>query len=124
MLYSALPAIESYIRAGKLRMVAVSTQRRSAEAPEIPTVAELGVPGYEFAPQIGVLAPAGTPPAVVQKLSASLARASCLFLSVFSNRSTGVRSRLKNAIFNILNNRESSAESAGINAPETSRKLG
>ena len=75
VLYSALPAIESYIKAGKLRMVAVSTLRRSAEAPEIPSVAELGVPGYDFAPQIGVLAPAGTPPAVIQKLSASLARA-------------------------------------------------
>jgi tripartite-type tricarboxylate transporter receptor subunit TctC len=75
VLYSALPAIESYIRAGKLKMVAVSTARRSPEAPEIPTVAELGVPGYDFAPEIGILAPAGTPAAVVQKLAAELGKA-------------------------------------------------
>jgi tripartite-type tricarboxylate transporter receptor subunit TctC len=75
VLYSALPAIESYIRGGKLKMVAVSTLRRSAEAPEIPTVAELGVPGYHFAPEIGILAPAGTPAPIVQKLAAELGRA-------------------------------------------------
>jgi tripartite-type tricarboxylate transporter receptor subunit TctC len=75
VLYSALPAIESYIRAGKLKMVAVSTLRRSAEAPEIPTVAELGVPGYHFAPEIGIVAPAATPAPVVQKLAAELGRA-------------------------------------------------
>ena len=75
VLYSALPAIEGYIRGGKLKMVAVSTLQRSAEAPDIPTVAELGVPGYHFTPEIGVLAPAGTPPAVVQKLATELGRA-------------------------------------------------
>jgi tripartite-type tricarboxylate transporter receptor subunit TctC len=48
---------------------------RSSEAPNVPTVAELGVPGYNFAPEIGVLAPAGTPPAIVQKLSAEFAKA-------------------------------------------------
>jgi len=75
VLYSALPAIEGYIRGGKLKMVAVSTLQRSAEAPDIPTVAELGVPGYHFTPEIGVLAPAGTAPAIVQKLSVELGRA-------------------------------------------------
>jgi len=75
VLYSALPAIEGYIRGGKLRMVAVSTKERSAEAPDVPTVAELGVPGYHFTPEIGLLAPAGTPAAIVQKLAAELGRA-------------------------------------------------
>src|SRR5712671_2689424 len=75
MLYSSLPSIESHLKAGSLKMVAVSTARRSAEAPNVPTVAELGVPGYNFAPEIGVLAPAGTPAAIVQKLSAELAKA-------------------------------------------------
>jgi tripartite-type tricarboxylate transporter receptor subunit TctC len=75
VLYSALPAIEGYIRGGKLKMVAVSTLQRSAEAPDIPTVAELGVPGYHFTPEIGVLAPAGTPGAIVQKLAVELGRA-------------------------------------------------
>jgi tripartite-type tricarboxylate transporter receptor subunit TctC len=75
MLYSSLPSIESHLKAGKLKMVAVSTAKRSPEAPEVPTVAELGVPGYNFAPEIGVLAPAGTPAAIVQKLSTELAKA-------------------------------------------------
>lgn len=76
LLYSALPSIESHVKAGRVRLLAVSTARRSPEAPEVPTVAEMGVPGYDFAPEIGVLAPAGTPAAVVQRLSAEIARAS------------------------------------------------
>ncbi len=72
MLYSSLPSIESHLKAGKLKMVAVSTPKRSPESPDVPTVAELGVPGYNFAPEIGVLAPAGTPPAIIQKLSKEL----------------------------------------------------
>jgi len=75
MLYSSLPSLEAQIKAGKVKMVAISTLRRSPQAPDVPTVAEMGVPGYDFAPQIGVLAPAGTPPAVVQKLSTELAKA-------------------------------------------------
>jgi tripartite-type tricarboxylate transporter receptor subunit TctC len=75
MLYSSLPSIESHLKAGTLKMVAVSTAKRSPQAPEIPTIAELGVPGYNFAPEIGVLAPTGIPPAILQKLSTELARA-------------------------------------------------
>jgi tripartite-type tricarboxylate transporter receptor subunit TctC len=75
MLYSALPAIESYVKSGKLKYVAVSTAKRSPQAPEVPTVAELGVAGYDFSPEIGILAPAGTPAAVVQKLATELAKA-------------------------------------------------
>jgi tripartite-type tricarboxylate transporter receptor subunit TctC len=75
MLYSSLPSIESHVKAGTIRMVAMSTPKRSPQAPGVPTVAELGVPGYDFGPEIGVLAPAGTPPAVIQKLATELARA-------------------------------------------------
>jgi len=75
MLFSALPAIESHVKAGKLRIVAVSTAKRSPQAPDVPTVAELGVPGYDFAPEIGVLAPAGTPAPIVRKLAAELGKA-------------------------------------------------
>ena len=74
-LYSALPAIEAHVKAGKVKLLAISTPNRSPQAPEVPTVAELGLPGYDFAPAIGVLAPAGTPPAVLQKLSAEIAKA-------------------------------------------------
>ena len=75
MLYSALPSIEAQAKSGKVKIVAQSTPKRSAQAPDVPTVAELGAPGYNFAPEIGVLAPAGTPAAIVQKLSTELARA-------------------------------------------------
>ena len=92
VLYSALPAIEGYIRGGKLKMVAVSTKERSAEAPDVPTVAELGVPGYHFTPEIGLLAPAGTPRAVREKISRELARQLAL---------PEVRERLQNMGFNV-----------------------
>jgi tripartite-type tricarboxylate transporter receptor subunit TctC len=75
LLYSAMPSIESHIKAGKVKLLVTSTLKRSAEAPNLPTVAESGVPGYDFAPEIGMLAPAGTPPAVLQKISAEVAKA-------------------------------------------------
>jgi tripartite-type tricarboxylate transporter receptor subunit TctC len=75
LLFSALPAIEPHMKAGKVKMLAISSAKRSPEAPDIPTVAELGVAGYDFAPEIGVLAPGGTPAAVVQKLASEFARA-------------------------------------------------
>ena len=64
-----------HIAAGKLRALAIASRARSALAPELPTVAELGVPGYEGILWIGVMAPAGTPAAVVEKLAAACDRA-------------------------------------------------
>jgi len=67
---TALP----YIRGGKLRALAVTTPRRSAAAPNYPTLAEAGLPGYQHASWVGILAPAGTPPAIVDKLNAEIAK--------------------------------------------------
>jgi tripartite-type tricarboxylate transporter receptor subunit TctC len=75
MLYSALPAIEGYVKSGRLRIVAASTATRAPQLAEVPTVAESGVPGYQFAPEIGILAPTGVPAPVLKKLSAEIARA-------------------------------------------------
>jgi tripartite-type tricarboxylate transporter receptor subunit TctC len=75
LLYSALPSIESHVKGGKVKLLAVSSPQRSPQVPEVPTVAELGVPGYDFQPEIGVLAPAGTPPEIVARLSAEIAKA-------------------------------------------------
>lgn len=75
LLYSALPSIESHVKGGKVKLLAVSSPQRSPQLPEVPTVAELGVPGYDFQPEIGVLAPAGTPPEIVARLSAEIAKA-------------------------------------------------
>jgi tripartite-type tricarboxylate transporter receptor subunit TctC len=75
MLFSALPAIEAHVKAGRVKLLAISVPRRSPQAPEVPTIVELGVPGFDFAPAIGLLAPAGTPPAIVSRLAAEVAKA-------------------------------------------------
>jgi tripartite-type tricarboxylate transporter receptor subunit TctC len=63
-----------HVRSGKLRAIAVTSPRRSASAPEIPTFAESGVPGYEHEPWNGLLAPAKTPGAIVAKVNAEVVR--------------------------------------------------
>jgi len=75
MLFSALPAIEGQVKGGKVKLLAISTPKRSPQAPEVPSVAELGVPGFDFAPQIGLLAPAGTPAPIVARLAMEVSRA-------------------------------------------------
>jgi tripartite-type tricarboxylate transporter receptor subunit TctC len=67
---TALP----HVRTGRLRALAVSTAQRSRAAPDIPTAAEAGVKGYEYASWIGLLAPAGTPAGVIERLQAEAAR--------------------------------------------------
>jgi tripartite-type tricarboxylate transporter receptor subunit TctC len=61
-------------RSGKLRALAVTTTARSTAAPEIPTMAEAGVPGYDANAWFGVFAPAGTPPAVIERLNAEIGK--------------------------------------------------
>ncbi len=63
-----------HIREGRLRVLAVSSAQRSSLLPGTPTVAESGIPGFEYTFWNGLWAPAGTPPAVVQKISRDLAR--------------------------------------------------
>ncbi len=64
-----------YAKAGKLRALAVTTAKRSPAVPEVPTVAEAGVPGYESSTWHGWLAPAATPAPIVGKLNAELVKA-------------------------------------------------
>jgi tripartite-type tricarboxylate transporter receptor subunit TctC len=75
ILYAALPSIESHVKAGKVRILAVSTPQRSALTPEVPTVAESGIPGYDFVAEIGFYAPAGTPQEIVSRLAAEVQKA-------------------------------------------------
>ena len=64
--------VASHIASGKLRALAVTSPKRTALMPDVPTVGEAGVPGYEVTVWYGIFAAAGTPPAVVRRLNAEL----------------------------------------------------
>ena len=63
-----------HVKTGRLRAVAVTTAQRTAFAPQLPTIAESGLPGYEISAWQGILAPAGTDPAIVGRLSREIGR--------------------------------------------------
>jgi len=63
------------IRTGRLRALCISTARRSASVPDVPTAAELGFPGFDVATTIGLQAVAGVPPEIVARLQAAFATA-------------------------------------------------
>lgn len=65
---SDVPPVVGLIKDGKLRALAYTDERRSTEFPDVPTVSEAGVPGTEVATLVGIVAPAGTPAPIVQKL--------------------------------------------------------
>jgi tripartite-type tricarboxylate transporter receptor subunit TctC len=71
---STMPPVLPHLRTGKVRALAVTSARRSPALPDIPTVAEAAVPGYEAIPWQGLLAPAGTPKPVIARIQAELAR--------------------------------------------------
>ncbi|HSQ03303.1 MAG TPA: tripartite tricarboxylate transporter substrate binding protein [Burkholderiales bacterium] len=75
MYFAATPTAFPLIKAGKLRALGVTSPRRYPGAPEIPTIAESGVPGYELVGWFALLAPAGTPQEVIAKLHAGTAKA-------------------------------------------------
>jgi len=74
LLVENLPTVLPQVRAGRLRALAVGTSARSALAPELPTMQEAGVAGYEASTTFGVLAPARTSPALVTRLGTDIAR--------------------------------------------------
>jgi len=72
MMFGSLPSVLPQVKAGRLRALAVSTAKRSSFVPELPTVAEAGVPGFEARQWWGVFAPAKTPRPVVAKLNGEI----------------------------------------------------
>jgi tripartite-type tricarboxylate transporter receptor subunit TctC len=73
--FATMPSAISYVKNGRLRGIAVSTAKRSPTAPEFPTIAEAGVPGYDAGSWYGLVAPAGTSRDIVTRLNAEAAKA-------------------------------------------------
>ncbi len=74
IMFDNLPSVIPHVRSGKLRAIAISTAKRSPELPDVPTIAEAGVPGYEAVSWFGLFAPAATPKPVLDKLSTALSK--------------------------------------------------
>ncbi len=74
LMFDNLPPSLPQIKAGKLRALAVTSTARAPALPDTPTIAESGLPGFEASSWFGLLAPAGTPPAIIAKLNAEIAK--------------------------------------------------
>jgi tripartite-type tricarboxylate transporter receptor subunit TctC len=72
MAFAPIPATYTNAKSGNMRMLAVTSATRSTLAPEVPTIAESGVPGFDAVLRYGIVAPAGTPRAIVEKLNKAL----------------------------------------------------
>ena len=74
VMFDNMPSAIQHVRSGKLRPIAVTTAKRSPELPDVPTVAEAGVPGYEATSWFGLFVPVKTPADIQQKLHAAIAK--------------------------------------------------
>ena len=74
MMFDAVPTMTEHIRAGKVKAMGTTGTTRSAVLPDVPTVAEAGVPKYEATIWLGLMAPKATPPAIVERLNAEVSR--------------------------------------------------
>jgi tripartite-type tricarboxylate transporter receptor subunit TctC len=70
--FDAITTMASNVKAGQVRALGTSASKRSTVLPDVPTIAEAGVPGYESTIWLGIMAPAGTPKAIVDKLNAEI----------------------------------------------------
>jgi len=66
--FNTIPSALNYVKAGRLRALGISSAKRSLAVPDVPTIAEMGHPGFEASGLAGLLAPAGTPPEIVERL--------------------------------------------------------
>jgi tripartite-type tricarboxylate transporter receptor subunit TctC len=74
MMFGSLSAVLPFVKSGKLRAIGLASLKRSAAMPELPTVAEQGLPGFEAISWYALMAPAGMPKAIVERLNAETAR--------------------------------------------------
>jgi len=75
LLWVSIPSVLPHVKSGKLRALAVSTAKRTASAPDVPTVAESGYPGFEYSNWNALFAPAGTPQPHIRKINAQVVAA-------------------------------------------------
>src|SRR6478672_6145624 len=69
LMFAALSIVKGSVDAGKLRMIGVGSDRRSSEFPDVPTISESGVPGFQAKSWFGLVAPAETPPEIIKKIN-------------------------------------------------------
>jgi len=69
VMFDNLPSSLQFIKAGKLRAIAVTSAKRAPALPDVPTIAESGLPGFEASSWFGIVAPAGTPPAIIARIN-------------------------------------------------------
>ena len=74
MMFDAVTTMSEHVKAGQVRALGTTGKTRSTVLPEVPTISEAGVPGYEATIWIGLIAPKGTPPAVVNRLNAEITK--------------------------------------------------
>jgi tripartite-type tricarboxylate transporter receptor subunit TctC len=74
-IFATMPTALPQVKSGKVKALGVGSAARQPVLPDVPTVNEAGLPGYEVANWIGIVAPAGTPAAIVEKLNAEIAAA-------------------------------------------------
>ena len=72
---TSFPTVAAHVKTGRLRLLAIAEGRRYSRMPELPTIAEAGLPGYEISTEIGFVAPTGTPRPVIEKLNSEIVRA-------------------------------------------------
>jgi tripartite-type tricarboxylate transporter receptor subunit TctC len=75
MSVAALPSLMAHIKAERVRLLAINTATRSSQAPDVPSIAEMGTPGFDYPSKIGLLGPAGVSRGIVQKLYANIVKA-------------------------------------------------
>jgi tripartite-type tricarboxylate transporter receptor subunit TctC len=75
LMFNSIVAILPHIQAGRLRALAVTSKKRSPLLPDVPALAESGLPDYEAGSWYGILAPAGTPPAIIERLHSEIIKA-------------------------------------------------
>ena len=75
ILFDNVNGVQQFIKSGQIKALAVTSAKRLPQFPDIPTMAESGFPGFEAVAWGGIIAPAGTPPAIVQRMNAAIAEA-------------------------------------------------